>query len=111
MNFQKFVESIDKNKLFSSSRHKIETSNIVIDQSNQSISEESYKNFQKFIDENDFVQRFQKVREGKISNISENKPATHFQYRKEGSNLCIPNAIVPSKGIIFASKSINTLYM
>ncbi len=91
MNFIEFLKKIDKDRLFDLSKHKIETSNILIDQSNQSISEETYRSFQKFIDDNNFVQRLKKVQKGEVSNISENKPATHFQYRKEGSNLYISN--------------------
>jgi Glucose-6-phosphate isomerase len=87
MNFIEFLKNIDKDRLFDSSKHKIATSNILIDQSNQSISEETYRSFQKFIDENNFVQRLKKVQKGEVSNISENKPATHFQYRTEGSSL------------------------
>ena len=87
MNFIEFLKNIDKDRLFDLSKHKIETSNILIDQSNQSISEETYRSFQKFIDDNNFVQRLKKVQKGEVSNISENKPATHFQYRTEGSRL------------------------
>ena len=60
MNFLNFIKTIDKNKLFNESEHKIKTSNILIDQSNQNISKETYKNFQKFIDDNNFIGRFQK---------------------------------------------------
>jgi len=91
MNFLEFLKSINKDRLFDSSNHKIETSNILIDQSNQNISEESYRNFQKFVDDNNFVQRLKKVQRGELSNISENKPATHFQYREEGSSLYTAN--------------------
>ena len=87
MNFLNFIKTIDKNKLFNESEHKIKTSNILIDQSNQNISKETYKNFQKFIDDNNFIERFQKILEGEVCNASENKPATHFQYRAEGNNL------------------------
>ena len=87
MNFLDLINSIDKNRLVATSSQKIQTSNILIDQSNQNISQENFKKFQKFTDENNFVDRFQKVLEGEICNLSENKPATHFQYRIKGSNL------------------------
>ena len=87
MNFLDLINSIDKNRLVATSSQKIQTSNILIDQSNQNISQENFKKFQKFTDENNFVDRFQKVLEGEICNLSENKPATHFQYRTKGSNL------------------------
>ena len=86
MNFLDFIKNINKNSLFDESKHKIETSNILIDQSHQNISEETYKSFQKFIDVNNLVDRFQKILTGEICNLSENKPATHFQYRLEGNN-------------------------
>ena len=87
MNFLDLINSIDENRLVATSSQKIQTSNILIDQSNQNISQENFKKFQKFTDENNFVDRFQKVLEGEICNLSENKPATHFQYRTKGSNL------------------------
>ena len=86
MNFLDFINNINKNSLFNVSKHKIETSNLLIDQSNQNISEETYKSFQKFIDVNNLIDRFQKILTGEICNLSENKPATHFQYRLEGNN-------------------------
>ncbi len=70
MNFLDLINSIDKNRLVATSSQKIQTSNILIDQSNQNISQENFKKFQKFTDENNVVDRFQKVLEVEICNLS-----------------------------------------
>lgn len=91
MNFLDFINSFDKNILFKESKHKIETKNIHINQSNQNFSEETFNSFQKFIDQNRLIDKFKEIIEGKVCNISENKSATHFQYRKEGSGIYLSN--------------------
>ena len=55
MNFLDFINSFDKNILFKESKHKIETKNIHIDQSNQNFSKETFDSFQKFIDQNKLI--------------------------------------------------------
>ena len=58
MNFLDFINSFDKNILFKESKHKIETKNIHINQSNQNFSEETFNSFQKFIDQNRLIDKY-----------------------------------------------------
>ena len=60
---------------------------ITVDQSSFRIPNEVKDEFNSYIEKNEFVKRFIKIRDGEICNLTEKRSATHFQYRCNKSSL------------------------
>ena len=84
MNFLNFIKTIDKTS-YLIVRTQDKNFKHLIRSIKLNISKEIYKNFQNL--SMTIILLYSKNFKGEICNVSENKPATHFQYRAEGNNL------------------------
>ena len=57
------------------------------DQSAFNFSDQAISLFETYIEENKFIEKFQNIRNGQLCNLTENRSASHFQYRDHKSNL------------------------
>ena len=66
---------------------RISCNKLYADQSAFNFSDEVISLFQTYIEENKFIEKFQKIRNGLLCNFTENRSASHFQYRDHKSDL------------------------
>lgn len=65
----------------------ISCNKLSVDQSAFNFSDEVISLFERYIEENKFIEKFQNIRNGQLCNLTENRSASHFQYRDHKSNL------------------------
>ena len=82
MKFNSFVESLRKINTSSTSSNQLSTESISIDQISLPINNDGKKLFYEYAEKNDVIQKFRNIVIGEISNFTENKPVTHFEYKK-----------------------------
>ena len=82
MKFNSLIQSLKEIKTPQFSNYKLSTNAITIDQISHPINNERKKLFYEYAEANDVIQKLKNIVTGEISNFTENKSATHFEYKK-----------------------------
>lgn len=87
MKFQNLLKNISVEDLLGSCERKFLTGFLSVDQSTTLISEEAFRHFENYAEDQDFLQKFQELKSGARLNNTEKKAVTHFNYRDPESDL------------------------
>ena len=81
MKFNSFLESLRGIKISHQEKYSFSTEALSIEQLSQPINNEIREKFYDYAKHNDFIEKFKGIIKGEISNFTEIKPVTHFQYK------------------------------
>ena len=81
MKFKSFLESLRSISISHQEKYTFSTEALSIEQLSQPINNEIRERFYDYAKQNDFIEKFKGIIKGEISNFTEIKPATHFQYK------------------------------
>ena len=82
MKFNSFIESLREKGDLQFTDNQLYTDVICIDQIAHPINNDRRKLFYKYAEANDVIQKFNNIVIGEITNFTEKKSVTHFEYKK-----------------------------
>ena len=82
MKFNSLIQSLKEIEASQFNNYKLSTSAITIDQISHPINNERMKLFYEYAEVNGVIRKFKNVVTGEISNFTEKKSVTHFEYKK-----------------------------
>ncbi len=91
MKFNSLIKSLRETKVTQLDNNQLLFDAISIDQTSHPISNDRRQLFYKYAEENNTVQRFHNIVKGEISNFTEKKSVTHFEYKKGTKKSFIEN--------------------
>ena len=87
MNFVDFINNTKQLSHTSSGSRKISGNKLSLDQTPFQLSDDVVSAFTAYATEHNFIERFMDIKNGGICNLTEQRSASHFQYRAEGYDL------------------------
>ena len=82
MKFNSLIQSLNEKSELQFSDNKLSMHAISIDQISHPISNDGRELFYKYAEANAVIQKFKNIIKGEISNFTEKKPVTHFEYKR-----------------------------
>ena len=82
MKFNSFIQSLKEIRALQSSDKQLSTDVITIDQISHPINNDRREFFYKYAEANEVIQKFKNIVIGEISNFTEKKSVTHFEYKR-----------------------------
>tara|TARA_B100001093_G_scaffold146479_1_gene139205 strand:+ start:2363 stop:3679 length:1317 start_codon:yes stop_codon:yes gene_type:complete len=82
MKFNSFIQSLKETRVTQLSDNQVSTNAIFIDQTSHPINNDRRELFYEYAAANEVIQKFKNIVIGEISNFTEKKSVTHFEYKK-----------------------------
>ena len=87
MKYTEFLSQFSNKSLTQTSNRSFSTNKLNIDQSSLNIDEKVFGLFEEYVENNNFIEKFNELMNGQRLNNTENREVTHFKYRNTGSDI------------------------